>query len=109
MARFASYEEFWPFYVQEHANSACRALHLTGTTCALAAVAAGLIFSPWWFAAAPLAGYAFAWIGHFAFEKNRPATFEYPLWSLRADFRMYRYMWTGRMRDELRIGAKCKR
>lgn len=99
--RFNSYEEFWPFYVREHSDAACRALHFTGTTLALVSIAAGAFVSPWFFAAAPVAGYLFAWIGHFAFEKNRPATFEYPLWSLRADFRMYWYMWLGRMGREL--------
>ena len=94
---FHSYEEFWPYYVAEHSHPTCRALHFAGTSLALAAMAAGVIVSPWWFAAAPLAGYLFAWIGHFVFEKNRPATFRYPLRSLRGDFRMYRLMWMGRM------------
>ena len=94
---FHSYEEFWPYYLDEHSHPTCRALHFAGTSLALAAVAAGVIVSPWWFAAAPVAGYLFAWIGHFVFEKNRPATFRYPLWSLRGDFRMYRLMWMGRM------------
>ena len=63
---------------------------------------AGLHFlRPWWLLAAPVAGYGPAWIGHFGFEKNRPATFTYLVWSLLADFQMYGCMWTGRMGDEL--------
>jgi hypothetical protein len=97
-----TYEQFWPYYVREHANPICRALHFTGTTLFLLALVAGFVISPWWFAAAPFTGYLFAWIGHFVFEKNRPATFTYPLWSLRADFRMYACTWTGRMGREIR-------
>jgi hypothetical protein len=72
-----------------------------GTTLVLVSVAAAFAVSPAWLLAAPLAGYGFAWIGHFCFEKNRPATFTYPAWSLRGDFRMYRLMWLGRMEPEL--------
>jgi hypothetical protein len=98
---FPAFEEFWPFYVSEHRHPTNRALHFAGTTLALVCLLRGLLGSPWWFAAAPLAGYAFAWVGHFAFEKNRPATFKHPLWSLRGDFRMYRLMWLRRMAPEL--------
>ena len=99
--RFASYEEFWPFYLREHSDRITRALHFTGTNLALAALIAGILVTPWWLAAAPLAGYLFAWAGHLFFERNRPATFAFPLWSLRADFRMWRYMWRGRLGGEL--------
>jgi hypothetical protein len=101
-----SYEQFWLYYAGEHSNATCRALHFVGTTLALAAVAAGVLISIRWLWAAPVAGYLFAWIGHFVFEKNRPATFRYPLWSLRADFRMYRYMWIGRMGREIERAAR---
>jgi hypothetical protein len=74
---------------------------LLGTTLALVALGLGALVSRWWFLAAPLAGYACAWTGHFVFEKNRPATFRYPAWSLRADFRMWWYMLTGRMNAEV--------
>jgi hypothetical protein len=99
--RYEDYESFWPFYVSQHLSSTCRYLHFVGTTIVLALFVAGCLVSPWYFAYMPVAGYGFAWAGHFVFEKNRPATFTYPLWSLRADFRMYRYMLFGRMGPEL--------
>jgi hypothetical protein len=95
--RIASYEEFWPFYAAQHRNATCRSLHFVGTTLVLGFAVLGGAVAPRWWLAMPLAGYSFAWVGHFVFEKNRPATFQYPLWSLRADFRMYRYMWLGKM------------
>ena len=99
--RYRTYEEFWPFYVAQHRAKSTRWLHFTGTTLVLASLAAAVLVSPKWLLAAPLAGYGFAWLGHFGFEHNRPATFTYPLWSLRGDFRMYRLMWLGRMDPEL--------
>ncbi len=99
--RYRTYEEFWPFYVAQHRAASTRWLHFAGTTLVLASVAAALLVSPRWLLAAPLAGYGFAWLGHFACEHNVPATFTYPLWSLRGDFRMYRLMWRGRMGPEL--------
>jgi hypothetical protein len=103
--RLTSYEEFWPYYVSEHRLPQTRALHFAGTTLVLASLAAGVLVSPWWFLAAPFAGYGFAWAGHFFCEKNRPATFTYPLWSLRGDFRMYRLMLLQRMEPELARAA----
>ena len=100
--RFQSFEEFWPFYVSEHSHPLNRKLHFVGTTGVLACVAAAIATaSPLPLLAAPVCGYGFAWIGHFVVEKNRPATFKHPLWSLRADFVMYARMWTGRMDAEL--------
>jgi hypothetical protein len=99
-SRLASYEEFWPFYVSPHRDKTNRRLHFVGTTLVFASLAAGALGTPAFFAAAPFAGYGFAWAGHFFFEKNRPATFTYPLWSLRGDFRMYRLMLLGRMSPE---------
>jgi hypothetical protein len=96
-----SYEEFWPYYVSQHSHPVNRALHVVGTTALLVAGAAALLVSPWWFATAPVAAYGFAWVGHFAFEKNTPATFTHPLWSLRADLRMYGLIWRGRMGPEI--------
>jgi hypothetical protein len=100
-SRLASYEEFWPFYVSQHRHPSNRRLHFLGTTLVLLAFVAGVFVSPLFFLAAPLAGYGFAWIGHFFCEKNKPATFTYPLWSLRGDFRMYRLTLLGRMTPEI--------
>jgi hypothetical protein len=104
--RFETYEAFWPYYVNEHRDPVCRALHVAGTGTVFAfvgvAIAAG---DPRWLLGCPLAGYAFAWLGHLLFEKNRPATFTYPLWSLRADFRMFFTILAGRMPAELERAA----
>jgi hypothetical protein len=106
--RFASFREFYPFYLSEHRNPTCRRLHFAGSTLVLAFVAlAAATRNPWWLAAVPLAGYGFAWVGHFAFEKNRPATFKYPLYSLAGDWVMYWQLATGRIRFEERdAGAR---
>ena len=103
--RYGSYEQFWPFYVSQHMRAATRVLHFVGTSLVCVAAAAGVLVSPAWLATAPLAGYGFAWVGHFAFERNRPATFTYPLWSLRGDFRMFRLMLLGRMTPEVERAA----
>jgi hypothetical protein len=102
----SSYEEFWPYYVSEHMEPITRHLHFVGTTLVLAALVAGVAVSPLWLLAAPLFGYGFAWVGHFFFEHNRPATFTHPLWSLRADFRMFRLTLLGRMPAELERAAR---
>ena len=100
--RYTSFAEFWPFYLREHSRPGTRALHYVGTTLVvalgMAALATGRLLL---FAAMPVAGYLFAWIAHFGHEKNRPATFTYPLWSLRADFRMWWLWLTRRLGREL--------
>ena len=102
MERLKTFEEFWPFYVSQHSLPITRALHFAGTTMVLAALAIAVArLSPRWVLAGFVLGYGPAWIGHFFFEKNRPATFTHPLWSLRGDFRMYRLMLTGKMGPEL--------
>jgi len=104
--RLTTYEEFWPYYVSEHARPATRALHVLGTSLVIATLAAAVLLSPSWLLAAPVAGYAPAWIAHFFVEKNRPATFTYPLWSLRGDFRMFFLILRGRMGPELERAAR---
>jgi hypothetical protein len=96
--RFESFAEFYPFYLSEHAHPACRRLHFAGSTLVIAcAVTAFATRNAWWLVAAPLCGYGFAWIGHFVFERNRPATFRHPLYSLMGDWVMYRDMLTSRI------------
>lgn len=100
--RISRYEDFWPVYVRFHSHPANRALHLLGSSAALAALGAFLRTGRGrYLAAAPLLGYGPAWIGHFFIEGNRPATFEYPLWSLRADMEMVFRMLTGTMDAEV--------
>ena len=95
---FTTFAEFYPFYLSEHANPVCRRLHFVGTSLVIACIVAALATgNAWWFAAAPLAGYGFAWVGHAFFEHNRPATFTYPLYSFCGDWVMYKDMLTGRI------------
>jgi hypothetical protein len=88
--RYASLKEFYPYYLTEHQNTVCRLLHFTGT--GLLFVLAGISiylseFTLLWYL--PFTGYGFAWVGHFCFEKNKPATFQYPLYSLVSDFLLF--------------------
>lgn len=93
---YASFEEFYPFYLSEHTNRTCRELHFVGSTLALFCLAA-LVFTGklWWLAGALACGYGFAWVGHFVFEKNTPATFKHPFYSFMGDWVMYWQMLTG--------------
>jgi hypothetical protein len=102
MEEMRTFEDFWPFYVREHSNETNRMLHFLGTSLAVGSVVAGLVTGKkGFFAAAPLLGYGFAWVGHFMVEGNRPATFKHPLWSLRGDFVMWKKMVTGQMAAEV--------
>lgn len=100
--RIQTYSEFWPYYVREHAHPVNRAMHFVGTTLALGFLAYAVASARWWLIPVCLVlGYGPAWIGHFTIEKNRPATFKYPLWSLISDFRMWGMIVTGRMGAEV--------
>ena len=99
--RIESFADFWPFYVREHSVPACRALHFVGSTLVLVVIAAAAYYNWWLLLLAPVVGYGFAWIGHFAIEKNKPASFKYPLWSFVADWKMWAMMLTGRMGAEV--------
>jgi hypothetical protein len=100
--RIETYEEFWPFYVREHADPTNRKLHFVGTTGTLLLTIAAIVRrKPIHMLHAAISGYGGAWIGHFFFQKNTPATFKYPLWSLLSDFRMYGKIVTGTMDQEV--------
>ena len=96
--QFKSFAEFYPFYLNEHSNRTCRRLHFVGTSIALLCLIALLATGhAWYLLAAVLAGYGFAWIGHFVFEKNRPASFKRPLYSFKGDWVLWRDMLTGKI------------
>jgi hypothetical protein len=98
----SSYREFWDFYVREHSKPATRALHFIGTFLGLVLLVWFVWRGTWWGLPLCLAvGYAFAWAAHFLVEKNRPATFKYPLWSFVSDYKMMWFIITGRMQREV--------
>lgn len=102
MARtITRYRDFWPYYLQEHAKPETRRLHYAGTALTFLFLALALSRGGWWWLLLPIAGYGFAWAAHFLVEKNRPATFTYPLWSLVSDYRMF-FLWlSGRLGPHL--------
>ena len=99
MSRFASFREFYPFYLSEHANRTSRRLHFVGSCGVLALVVVAIATAnAWWLLGALLCGYGFAWVGHFFFEKNRPATFRHPFYSFAGDWVMFKDILIGRIR-----------
>ena len=100
--RIETYAEFWDFYVQEHSQPATRLLHFVGTSLGLVLLAWIVRTGNWlYFPLCLVIGYGFAWFSHFVIEKNKPATFKYPLWSFISDYKMMFYMLTGRMNAEV--------
>jgi len=96
--KFESFSEFFPYYLAEHSLPICRALHYIGTTLATLTVIYALYSQTWWMLILfPVIGYGFAWVGHYGFEKNRPATFDYAWWSLMGDYKMYSLWATGKI------------
>jgi len=99
MARYQSFRDFYPFYLSQHADTTCRRLHVVGSMFVLMLIAAAALTGAWLaLLLVPVVGYGFAWVGHFRFERNKPATFEYPLYSLMGDWVMFWQVLTGRIR-----------
>lgn len=100
MNQYSSFKDFYPFYLGEHANLICRRLHFIGTSgiVVIAALVITQVLPLVWLWAIPVLGYGFAWVGHFFFEKNRPATFKYPFYSFLGDWVMYKDMFIGKIR-----------
>lgn len=96
---FHSFSEFYPYYLEEHSTPACRRLHYVGSLLVIAIALYAITTTQFlYLLLLPLVGYGFAWVGHFGFEKNRPATFKYPLYSLMGDWVMLKDMLIGRIR-----------
>jgi hypothetical protein len=95
--RYRTFEDFYPFYLTEHVNPVSRRLHVIGTSLVVLCLILAMIFGDGrWLIAMPVIGYGFAWVGHFFFEKNKPATFKYPAFSLMGDFRLWFETVTGK-------------
>ena len=106
--RIPTFREFWPFYVSQHMNAACRWLHFAGSSIGLVLLIAAFATQRFWLI--PLGfvqGYAWAWVGHFIIEKNRPATFQYPLWSFMGDWVMWGKILSGKMNEEVAKVARA--
>ena len=96
---YRTFNEFYPFYLSEHQNPASRKLHFVGTSIAITLLVVAIVTLTWWLAlTAIVQGYALAWTGHFFFERNRPATFRYPAFSLMGDGRMWWDVLTRKLR-----------
>ncbi len=102
MARFNSFREFYPYYLSEHRNPVCRTLHYIGSSLVIAVLLFAVLTQQWrWLWLLPVIGYGFAWLGHFLFEHNKPATFKYPFYSLAADWVMLKDFLTGQLKQKM--------
>jgi len=99
---FATYKEFFSFYLREHSDPRNRMMHAAGTLLAVATVVVAIaVRHPWYALLWPVVAYGFAWTGHFLLEGNKPATFGHPFWSFVSDFRMLGLMLTGRFKSRM--------
>lgn len=105
--KYTSFWSFYPYYLTEHGDRLNRTLHFAGTACLFIILAISIILQKWWMLALiPICGYGFAWAGHFFIEKNKPATFTYPLYSLGSDFVMFWHIITGQIGKKLEEARK---
>ncbi|GAM21416.1 hypothetical protein SAMD00019534_045910 [Acytostelium subglobosum LB1] len=96
---YQSFEQFYPFYLKEHSNRTNKRLHFVGTSLAVLALILITLTGNYRYLYVPfLIGYGFAWVGHFFFQKNKPATFKYPLFSLRGDFKLWSQILSGKIK-----------
>ncbi|XP_065853344.1 uncharacterized protein [Euphorbia lathyris] len=104
---FRNFDEFWPFYVSQHSKAGTRRWHFVGTLASIITLLYGLCFNWWFVLVVPLVGYGCAWYSHFFVERNVPATFGHPIWSLLCDYKMFGLMLTGQMDREIkRLGKR---
>lgn len=97
-ADYKTLAEFYPYYLQEHSNRTCRRLHFIGSTLGIVLAVSAVLTASWWLLAVALVqGYAWAWVGHFFFEHNKPATFKWPWLSFKGDWKMWWQMLTGKI------------
>ncbi|MFN8244528.1 MAG: DUF962 domain-containing protein [Ferruginibacter sp.] len=100
--KYTRFWDFYPYYLTEHSDFSNRLLHFIGTAGLLVILVLAILWQKWWMLALiPVCGYGFAWVGHFFIEKNKPATFTYPLYSLGSDFVMFWHMCTGQIGKKL--------
>jgi hypothetical protein len=100
--KYKTFRSFYPYYLTEHQDPVNRLLHFSGTALIIVFLLAAIVFRKWWLIALiPISGYGFAWVGHYLVEKNRPATFTYPLYSLGSDFVMFWHILTGQLEKKL--------
>ncbi len=100
--KYKTFKDFYPYYLTEHSNPICREMHFTGTLGFFLILIAAILFQKWWMLVLlPFCGYGFAWAGHFFYEKNKPATFTYPLYSLGSDFVMFYHIITNQIHQKL--------
>lgn len=105
--KYKDFKSFYPYYLTEHSNVKNRILHFSGTLLLLVCFVLGIVTGKWFlFILIPFVGYGFAWVGHYFIEKNKPATFTYPLYSLASDFVMFWHMLTGQIGERLEDAKK---